>query len=251
MIAHNEAKLIRETLESTRFADEWIVVDTESDDDTAATARQFGATVLTRPNVNNLNINKNIAIDSCTGDWVLYLDADERISEASKQELLDVMEHGDCDAYFFPRLNFILGRATRYGGGYPDWQLRLFKRGKFRFPEKHIHERVAGEGKIGKLMNPLIHETYPETILLLRKLQFNAHFEAQYAWQNGLRPSVGLAWQWLFWKPFSRTVERFLFKLGFLNGFAGVTSCAFDAMNFIVRYLYLVEWARHPDRAPK
>ena len=250
MLAHNESKVILETLQSTAFADEWVVVDAESSDDTTAIAHDFGATVLTQANIANLNINKNAAIDACSGDWVLYLDADERITPDGAAEIRRAIASNEYDAYFLPRINYILGRANRHGGGYPDWQLRLFRRGRFRFPEKHIHERVAGKGRIGRLKVPLQHKTYYETWLLIRKMNFNARFEAEYAWRQGARPSFGLAWRWLFWKPFSRTIERYFFKLGFLDGFAGVAHTAFDAMNYIVRYLYLVEWKRNPERAP-
>lgn len=244
MLAHNEAELISETLQSVQFADEIVLVDAESTDDTVKIAQSFGARVITKPNINNLNINKNIAIDACTSNWILYLDADERISSKLKVEILSAIQTNEFDAYFLPRLNRILGKEMKFGGAYPDWQLRLFRRGQFRFPELHIHERVVGKGKIGKLKNPILHESYPRVDLLIRKLKFNAHFEAEYAWKRGLKPSFSLAFKWLFWKPTTRFIERYFLKLGFLNGFAGIAAVAFDAMNYIVRYLYLVEWAR-------
>ncbi|MCX7834553.1 MAG: glycosyltransferase family 2 protein [bacterium] len=244
MLAHNESEVIEKTLQSVQFANEIVLVDAESTDNTAEIAQAYGAKIITRPNLNNLNINKNIAIDACTSDWVLYLDADERISKESQIEILAAIQTTEYNAYFLPRLNRILGKPLRFGGVYPDWQLRLIKRGQFRFPEIHIHERMVGTGKIGKLKHPIHHETYPHVDLLIRKLKFNAQFEAEHAWKNGVRPSFALAWQWLFWKPFSRAIERYIFKLGFLNGFAGIASVTFDAMNFIVRYLYLMEWHR-------
>lgn len=242
MLAHNESQLIGETLETLRFVNEIVLVDAQSSDNTAEIAQSYGVIVITQPNVNNLNINKNIAIDACSSNWILYIDADERISEECKIEILAAIQSESYDAYFLPRLNRIIGKEMRFGGVYPDWQLRLFRRGTFRFPEKHIHEKVVGQGRIGKLKHPIQHETYPEVTHLIRKLVFNAKFEAEYAWNNGLRPSISLAFQWLFWKPITRTIERYFLKLGFLNGFAGIASVAFDAMNFIVRYLYLVEW---------
>lgn len=244
MLAHNEEKLIGETLVACSFADEIIVVDAESSDATVEICRSHGATVISRPNIHQLNTNKNVAIDACRGEWILYLDADERITPESRDEIVRIIESGKHDAYLFPRLNYILGKPLRWGGNYPDWQLRLFRRGVFRFPEAHIHERVAGTGTIGKLKYPMLHESYPEAYLLIRKLWFNASFEAKFAYEQGKRPTVGLAWQWLFWKPVTRFVERYLLKLGFLNGFAGVAAVAFDAMNFMVRYLYLVELNR-------
>ncbi len=244
MLAHNEEKLIGETLDAVSFADEIVVVDAESTDATAEICRTHKAIVIARPNIGMLNTNKNIAIDACHGDWILYLDADERVTPESREEFFRAMDEGKCDAFLFPRLNHILGKGMRWGGVYPDYQLRLFKRGMYRFEEKHIHERLAGTGKVGILKHPLLHETYPTADMLLRKLQFNARFEAEYAWNQGVRPSVGLAWKWLFWKPFIRTLERYFLKLGFLDGFAGVTSCVFDCMNFVMRYLYLVEWER-------
>lgn len=251
MLAYNEEKLIGETLKACSFVDEIVVVDAESTDRTADICREYGATVITRPNIPMLNINKNIAIDACHGEWVILLDADERITPESREEILRTIANPKFDSYLFPRLNHILGKGMRWGWVYPDYQLRLFRRGKFRFEEQHIHERLAGEGKFGILKHPLMHETYPEADMLIRKLQFNAKWEAGNAWRKGVRPSAGLAWKWLFWKPFSRTLERYFLKLGFLDGFAGVTSCVFDSMNFVMRFLYLVEWARNPERAPK
>ncbi len=251
MLAHNEEKLIGETLESVAFADEIVVVDADSTDRTAEICRQHGAIVISQPNRAQLNTNKNIAIDACHGDWVLVLDADERITPESRAEMERVMQDSKYDSYLFPRLNRILGRGMRFGGVYPDYQLRLIRRGTYRFEEKHVHERMVGTGKMGILKHPMIHESYPEADMLIRKLHFFSKFEAEVAWKNGVRPSAGLAWKWLFWKPFGRTLERYFLKLGFLNGFAGITSTAFDIMNFIMRFLYLVEWARNPEKAPK
>ena len=170
LIAHNEGPILGDALWSVCWADQLVVVDAGSTDNTAVTAKAYGAEVYTEPNRTNLNENKNIAIDHCRGEWILVLDADEVIpydlAGAIRRTIADkVPENG----LLIPRKNFVLGRWTRRGSQYPDYQLRLFRRGRGRFPAQHVHERLKVQGKIGKLDIPFEHHPYRDLDTLIEK----------------------------------------------------------------------------------
>lgn len=195
---YNEEKNIKECLESVKdIADEIVIVDGTSGDNTAEIAKGFGAKVFVVPNSPMFHINKQISFDKSSGEWILYLDADERITtklagEISKitgmnnqeieeyqqkiekrnlflrhQQLLEKRdkkigtEDGDYVAFFFPRLNFFLGKYLKYGGVYPDGVIRLFKKNKAYLPCKDVHEQMVVEGRVGWLQNDLLHIDSP------------------------------------------------------------------------------------------
>ena len=170
--AFNEEENIVDCLSSLNWVDEIILVDNSSQDNTVKLARQFGkkVKVYRRPNLSMLNINKNFGFQKASGDWILNLDADERVSPPLKKEIQQTLSHPQADGYLIPRKNIIFGRWIRHGLWYPDEQLRLFKKGKGRFPEKHIHEKVVVQGRVGRLKNHLIHYNYRTVSQYLYKM---------------------------------------------------------------------------------
>ena len=244
MIAHNEEDKLPAALESVRFADQVIVADCESSDLTAVIARDQGACVFQRPNLVNLNVNKNFTFDQATGDFILCLDADEVVPQDTANEIREILENDPLESGFFlPRRNYWMGVWLRHGGHYPDWQLRLFRRGKGRFPEKHIHERLQIEGSVGRLHHPLDHFPYETREECLRKLEFYSSFEAKYLYQSGVRPSPIRAFWYLYWIPCQRCLRRYLLKRGFLDGAPGREAIEMDMQNFRLRYYKLKELA--------
>jgi glycosyltransferase involved in cell wall biosynthesis len=249
MIAHNEEHHIGEALESARFADEIIVADCESTDETALIAKAFGARVFRRPNLSNLNVNKNFAFDQATGDYLLCLDADEIVPKETAREIREVLRKEPNHAgYSLPRRNFFLGKWLKHGGHYPDWQLRLFRRGQGRFPQRHVHERLRVDGSVGRLQCPLDHHPYESIEECRHKLEFYTSFEAQYLFQSGARPSLPRAFRFLCWMPSQRFLRRYLLRAGFLDGLAGWLAIRMDMRNFRLRYRKLCELARAERR---
>lgn len=156
IIAQDEAANIGACLDSVAFADERIVVDGGSRDTTVAVAEGKGARVASHPFA-GFGAQKNFALSLAGGDWVLSLDADERVSPALAAELQQAMQGGKADGYEMPRLSSFCGRPMRHSGWYPDYVLRLFRRGKARFSDDVVHERVICDGMIARLGEPLLH----------------------------------------------------------------------------------------------
>lgn len=251
LIGHNEAHNLPRTLESVRWADQVVYVDCESTDGSADIARRYTPHVLSRPNVPNLNINKNVAIDQATADWVFLLDADEAIPPELAEELRRVMASGAPEsAYRLPRRNLFFGRWVRHGGQYPDYQTRLFRRGKARFPCRRLHERLEVDGAVGTLRQPFDHHTVDTPLTAIRKMNFNSSFNAVELVRAGRKPGLGIALQYLLLKPASRFVRRYVFKGGFLDGWPGLIVATIDCMDFPFRLFKFWYWAEHPEGLP-
>jgi glycosyltransferase involved in cell wall biosynthesis len=251
LIGHNEAHILPRTFESIGWADQIVYVDCESADGSVDVARKYKAQVVPRPNMRNLNVNKNVAIDHATTDWVFVLDADETIPPALAEELRRVMAANPPENGFrLARRNLFCGKWTRYGGKYPDYQTRLFRRGKGRFPAKHVHERITIDGAVGTLKEPFDHHTVDTPITAVTKLNFYTSFNAALLARAGVKPSVGMAFQYLFFKPATRFVRRFVFKGGFLDGWPGLAVATIDAIDLPLRFLKVWYWSEHPEEIP-
>ena len=137
-----------------------------------------------------------------------------------------------------PRKNFYFGKWLKYGGKYPDRQLRLFKRGKAKFPCVNVHEKIAVDGKIGGLKSPLLHFTYQTTSDITRKSEFNTSRKAEYFLRQGKNMKS------CFWRPACKFIRNFLFKFGFLDGSIGAAACLMDAYNEMIFVLKLKELRR-------
>ena len=160
IITKDEERNIRDCLESVRWADEIIVVDNGSRDRTLDICREYGAQIFLEE-WKGYPGQKNSAIQKTRNEWVLSLDADERVGPDLRREIEGALEGGpSIDGYFLPRKNFFLGRWIRYCGWYPDLNLRLFRKSRGRFQERAVHEKVELQGKTAILKNPLFHETY-------------------------------------------------------------------------------------------
>lgn len=165
VVTRDEEERIRTCLESVAWADELIVVDAESQDKTAAIARELTDHVLVRP-WPGFALQKNFGLEQARGAWILSLDADETVSPALRDEIEAVVRRdGPCDGYAVPRRNIFWGRWVRHGGLYPDWQVRLFRRGRGRFSARAVHESVQVDGAVGRLAGHLEHRSYRDTRL--------------------------------------------------------------------------------------
>lgn len=167
----NEEKNIKDCLDSVKgWVDEIVVVDGTSTDNTVEIVRKYTKKIFVRENPPMFHINKQMAIDKATGEWILYLDADERVSEELRAEILSVIKNKNNNGYWIPRKNIIFGRWIKNSFWYPDYQLRLFKRGTAYLPCKSVHEQPQLTGKADYLKNPLIHYNYQTISQFIHKL---------------------------------------------------------------------------------
>ncbi|MEM5871812.1 MAG: glycosyltransferase family 2 protein [Candidatus Aenigmatarchaeota archaeon] len=159
IITLNEEKHIRECLESVKFADEIIIVDSFSKDKTINIAKKFGCKIYKRK-FDGFGQLKNYGIEKAKNLWILNIDADERVTNELREEIENVLKNPKHDGYYIPRKSFIGKKWIKYAGQWPDYQLRLFRKDKGKFEEKIVHERVIVNGKVSYLRNPLIHYNY-------------------------------------------------------------------------------------------
>ena len=246
VIAHNEAANLERTLNSLNWADEIVVVDCGSDDGTADIARRFTDHVYERPNLSNLNVNKNFSFDQAASDWILCIDADEVVGDGLDAELVAVTAaESPASGYFIARRNFWFGRPLMHGGHYPDRQLRLFRRGRGKFPERHVHERLSLEGKAGMLREAMDHYPYPSLAHYLTKMDFYTSFEAALRYENGGRFSV-LSFLGEIVKGKFRLFRRYLFKGGFMDGWQGFAAVYLEFLGRMVIQLKIREMQDRP-----
>ena len=217
IIAWNEEERLRPCLESVQWADEILVVDAESTDKTVPLAREFTERIWTRP-WPGFAAQKNFALDQATGDWVLSLDADERVTPALRERILRVLEQDSPTmGYRLPRQNIFWGAWVRHGGLYPDYQLRLFRRGAGRFVANAVHESVQVGGPVERLREPLLHHSY-------RSLEDFAERSNRYstlAAQDWLARGRPARLADLIFRPLGRFVSMYIMRLGFLDGWRG------------------------------
>jgi glycosyltransferase involved in cell wall biosynthesis len=236
LITRNEAANLRDCLASVVWADEIVVVDYASSDGTPTSARELGARVIETTDWPGFGPQKNRALANVTGDWVLAIDADERVTPELRVEIEQAIARGDCVAYVIPRLSSYCGRFMRHSGWWPDPVRRLFKRGRARFSEDRIHERLVVEGMVGTLSAPLLHYSFRDLEQVLAKVNHYSTESARMLQAQGRRAGLGTAISHGLW-AFLRT---YLFQLGFLDGREGFMLAVSNAEGSYYRYLKLM-----------
>ena len=246
IIGHNEVEHLRELLPQLKWADEIVYVDCESHDGSLEVARETGCRVYSRLNNTNLNVNKSYAMEQASGDWVFYVDPDERIPEILVSEIEKVIRVTTNSAFKLKRRNHYFGKWLRHGSQYPDTQLRLFRKDSAHFPNQHVHEKLVVEGSIGKLENDMLHFPYLNISQFLSKFDFYTRVEAGYLRDSGVQITTVNSLRFFLLKPFSRFLRRYFLKGGFRDGLPGLFCAIFDALNFVVRYFKLWELTQNP-----
>ncbi len=246
VITKNEEKNIKDCLESLRFADEIVVVDSGSTDRTLEVARQYTGKIFTR-SFDDFSSQKNFALDQAQQDWVLSLDADERVSQALAEEILRVTRGSSAPAaYRIPRRTFFLKKEFHFSGTQDDRPVRLFKKGNARF-EQPIHEYLAVKGATGDLKNPITHFTTPSEERERQKIEFYTDLEAPFMKKKGIRPSYFLT----LVKTLGIFFYHYFWKLGFLDGREGFLFAAFSSRYTLRKHQKLAELYRAEDLEPK
>lgn len=240
--ARNEAANIAACIESVRWAQEVIVVENDSSDDTVDFARAAGATVFANP-FQTIGGQRNEAIGRAKTEWILVVDADERGSPELGEEIHSVIERPSREAYRIPRRNFFLGSEIRHGGWERDRPIRLFK-SNLRYDASRVHEHVVVNGAIGELTASLIHEPYTSIDSYLEKLGRYSKWWAEDRFDRGKRTT-----------PFSalirsrlRFASMYLLKLGFLDGEAGFMLAMLASTSVMMKYARLWEMQKRGGR---
>lgn len=224
LITRNAAPQLRACIDSARFADEIVVVDSGSDDDTVQVAASMGARVIHQAWL-GFGPQKQFAVERAAHDWVLCLDADERITPDLARSIESELVAPRAHAYRMARRNRFLGRWLRHGEGYPDWNTRLFDRRHARWSDDAVHERVIVDGATHSTMTldgDLAHESAESLDAYMAKQNRYTTLQAQAMHANGRRGSVAK----LVLSPIVRFVRFYVFRLGFLDGIAGLVHIA-------------------------
>ena len=247
IITYNEEKNIGRTLESVRWADEIIIVDSGSTDRTLEIARSYGEKVkLFSEPWKGFPAQKNSAIAKATGDWVLSLDADEPIEPALAEEIGALLAQGpDKDGYEIPRKNFLFGRWIRYGGWYPDPKLRLFRRGKGRFEDRRVHESMRVDGSIGRLQHAILHYAYDDLAGYIEHNNRYSTLGAELAVERGRR---GFSFAHIVLNPLLTFLKNYIFRLGFLDGKQGFLVHFYHSVYVSWKYVKVWEMTREKPR---
>jgi glycosyltransferase involved in cell wall biosynthesis len=223
IITKNEEANLPRALESVRWANEIVVVDSGSTDGTVEIAWSSGAKLI-QEEWHGFGKQKNLAIEYCTSEWILSLDADEEVSEALAQEITQLLEETpEVDAFFVPRRNFFLGRWIKHGGYYPDPKLRLFRKGTAWFEERVVHETLQYSDPIRTLQNDLIHHAYPTLESYIEHMNRYSTLGAEQAALKGKTSRSLPAFLWnVLLNPAATFVYNYVLRLGFLDGREGL-----------------------------
>lgn len=278
LATYNEEKNLEACLTSIKdIADEIVIVDGTSADNTVEIAKKFGAKITVRQNEKIFHINKQKALDMATNEWVLQLDADEIVTKKLAAEIKRVLSltekeleeyqnslinkklflrhqkileerdgliginDGEYSAFFVPRLNYFLGRNLRFGGVYPDGVIRLVKKGKAHFPCKDVHEQIVVNGRVGWLQNDLIHMADPT---FARYLQRNSRYidliVSQLA-EEKVKKNSSNYFKYVFLLPNWWFAKTFVRHKGFLDGWQGFIFSFFSALRFPRAYFRYIK----------
>jgi glycosyltransferase involved in cell wall biosynthesis len=236
IITHNEEINLRRCLESVKFADEIILNDSGSTDETLAIALEFNCKTVTSQFA-GFGLAKQKALDLATGEWVLSIDADEEIDEELKRHINTAIASSDCDGYLLNRKSQFLGRWITHSGWYPDRILRLFKRSAAKFTDSRVHEKVVVTGRVENLSGHILHYTDPNISHYLIKLDRYTTLSAQMLHADG-KP---FHWWYLILKPMAIWVKMYILKRGFLDGMPGFILAGLSAFHVYCKYAKLWE----------
>lgn len=234
VLTKNEERNIKDCLESVYgWADEIIVVDDESSDKTIEIAKTYTDKIFNKKMVIE-GEQRNWAYQKAKNQWVLSLDADERILPELRKEISDLFENKrfEFDAYTIPRRNFIGSYWVKYGGWYPSAQLRLFKKDKFKYEEVEVHPRAFLEGPCGHLKSDMLHFSYRDFEDFLAKLNRQTTQEATKWFRTNRKMSFGRA----LWRTHDRFWRTFLSKKSYKDGFIGFMIAIFASLYQVVSY---------------
>lgn len=236
----NEEKNLADCLKSVQgLADEIVIVDGTSTDKTVAIAKKYGAKVIVRENPPMFHLNKQKAFEAATGDWILYLDADERVTPELKKEISEVTSvqrlatsENKPAGFWLPRKNIIFGKWMEHTGWYPDYQLRLFRRGQAFLPCQTVHEQPVLQGQAGHLENPLWHENYQTISQFMGRLDKYTENDKNLF----LAQQKKIEWFDAIRFPAAEFLKRFFREQGYKDGLHGLVLSLFQSFSAFVTF---------------
>lgn len=237
ILTHNESRHIQACIESVKFADAVLVFDSYSTDNTVELARGAGADVIQNP-FSDYATQRNAALDSVRDktDWVLFVDADERVDAPLADEIHRVIQTDEAVGWRIPRHNYIFGKLTRATGWYPDYQTRLLKIGFAQYdPTRKVHEVVMLEGELGTLTNPLTHYNYDDARQFAQKQRKYTAYEAKILYESGIRPKF----RNYILQPIRHFKWRFFELKGYQDGLHGLRLSMLMAWYEFKKYMLL------------
>jgi len=236
LITRNEEANLEDCLASLDgLATQIVVVDTQSTDRTLAIAQRYGALISSPPDWPGFGPQKNRALDLASEDWVLSLDADERLTSELRAEIKSVLDKPQTDCYAIPRLSWYCGRFMRHSGWTPDYVDRLFKRGSARFSTDLVHERLIPKGPVLKLKNQVLHYSFMNPAQVQEKMERYSTASAQQAFAKGKTASPLKAILHGAWSFF----RTYILRAGFLDGPQGFSLACSNAQGTYLRYMKL------------
>jgi glycosyltransferase involved in cell wall biosynthesis len=250
IVAKNEEANLRRILPTIApWADEIVLVDSGSSDETVAVAESFGARVLHQEWL-GFGPQKNFAIDQCTSEWVLSLDADEEPSSELVALLPEVITKSSPDlaGFTLARRNYFLGRPMRHGGMYPDRKLRLFRRGQAHFQHRSVHESMLANGPVAKLAGDLHHHSYPTLTLYIEHMNRYSSASIPLLLGRGKRSLSFPAFVWnIVANPLATFAYNYILRGGFLDGREGLLLHLYHSV--YVSWKYVKAWEQAHDGA--
>jgi len=239
----NEADNIAVCLDSVLWADEVIVVDSFSTDSTAQICKNYGVRVIEHEYVNSAS-QKNWILPQVSNRWVLIVDADERVTDSLRDEILSLLDSGpESDGYWIRRRNCFMGREIRHCGWERDKVLRFFDRTKGRYEEKHVHAEVVLHGRVGFLKTYLLHDSYRDFSAYLTKLDRYSDWGSRDAAKRGKSWVIAR----LLFRPSARFMRMYILRVGFLDGVQGFMLCVLAAVSVFVKYAKLWRLSRSAE----
>lgn len=235
MITKNEIANIEACLTSVSFADQLVVLDSGSSDGTVEAAEKMGAQVSQDLDWRGFGVQKNRALNLALCDWVLSMDADERLSPQLQAEIISTLINPEFDVYSFPRRSSYCGQYMHYSGWYPDRVTRLFKKGAATFSTDLVHEKLISVLPVGQLCSDILHESFPDLETVLDKVNRYSTAGAQVSFERGKKASLAKALGHGLW-AFFRT---YMLRRGFLDGRMGLVLAISNAEGTYYRYLKL------------
>lgn len=240
LAVYNEEKKIERTLKSIfGWAQEIVVVDGFSIDKTKNICQKYTDKIFQKNNELMFHKNKNFAIEQCVGNWILFLDADEVVTNDLKREIEEAMQKDIFAGYDFPRKNFFLGRFLTKGGQYPDSRIRLFKKGKGYWPCKSVHEQMEIKGQVGHLKSDLLHYSYEDLSEYWRKAKTYTDLTADEL--KAQRKNLAFFFfPYVIWQPLTTFFKIYFRHKGFIDSWQGFLFAFFSGLHFPIAYFKAV-----------
>ncbi|MBN2148899.1 MAG: glycosyltransferase family 2 protein [Anaerolineales bacterium] len=246
VLTKDEEAYIADCLQSLQWCDQVIVLDSLSSDRTVEIARQHGAQVAQRP-FTNFADQRNAGIELVESEWVLFVDADERVSPELAAEILTMLDNQDYAGFWIPTHNYQMGKLILHAGFYPDYHLRLFRKEKGAYdPSQKVHEKVILDGDAGYLINPLIHLSCNTWSEFTDHQKHWAQLKAEVAYERGVKP-----WPHIVAGPILEFWRRYVRLQGYRDGWHGLRLSGIFAYYLFVTYVNLYKLQRTQFRAGK